>query len=449
MKKMFKRIFSFLPALLAVVLLTACGDVPEVPGTTEPPAQITEIDYVSRLKLDLKSETAKMEVTVKSFVDGDTTHFHVPEEFAAGGVLKARYLAIDTPESTGKIEEWGKKAAKFTREKLEQATSIIVESDDENWNLDSTGGRYLVWVWYKTSESEEYRNLNLEILQNGLCRASSTANNRYGSICMSALDQAKKQKLDVHSGKQDPDYYYGEAIELSLVELRSNVEQYEGSQVAFEGVITLNESNSIYIEEYDPDTDMYYGISVYYGFGLSGGGLEILSVGNRARIVGTVQYYEAGGTYQVSGLQYRQMKPNDPANIQKISDGHQPAFVKTDAETFRNGKVALTLADGTEKTFDYAYLALATSISMENLEVKSIYTTENPESSSRGAMTLYCEANGVEIAVRTTVFRDQNGALITEDAYRDQNINVRGIVDYYDGTYQILVLTPNDITLNP
>ena len=48
----------------------------------------------------------------------------------------------------------------FTKEKLSAATSIIIESDDSNWNMDSTSERYLVWVWYKTEESEEYKNLS-------------------------------------------------------------------------------------------------------------------------------------------------------------------------------------------------------------------------------------------------------------------------------------------------
>ena len=93
--------------------------------------------------------------TVKTFVDGDTTHFNMPENSISGNVLKARYLAINTPESTGQIEEWGKKASNFTKSKLSSATSIIIESDNDKWNLDSTGSRYLVWVWYKTSESSD------------------------------------------------------------------------------------------------------------------------------------------------------------------------------------------------------------------------------------------------------------------------------------------------------
>ena len=66
------------------------------------------IDYVGQLKLDMTSSTLKQEVTVKSFIDGDTTHFYVPTSLMGTGVIKARYLAINTPESTGKIEEWGK-----------------------------------------------------------------------------------------------------------------------------------------------------------------------------------------------------------------------------------------------------------------------------------------------------------------------------------------------------
>ncbi len=298
------------------------------------------------------SETAKQEVTVKTFIDGDTTHFNVPSDVFDNGVLKARYLAINTPESTGKIEEYGKKASNFTKEKLSNAVSIIVESDSADWDIDSTGGRNLVWVGYKTAEDQEYRNLNIEILQNGLAIANSTAQNRYGSMASAALNQAKAQKLNLYSGQKDPDFYYGEAVELTLKELRCNIADYNGVKVAFNGVITVNDGSSVYLEEYDAETGIYYGISVYYGYGLSGEGLDILSVGNESRIVGTVQYYEAGGTYQVSGLTYRMMKPDDPGNIQKISEGHSAAFVNITADTLLNGKVAVSLNEDDVAEFE-------------------------------------------------------------------------------------------------
>lgn len=439
-----KKRFSAVLALLLVctLALTACKGEKDSPDAGE------AVDYAASVRLDMNSETLKQEVTVKTFVDGDTTHFNVPESVMPGGVFKARYLAINTPESTGKIEEWGKKASNFTREKLSGATSIIIESDDDTWDADSTGGRYLVWVWYRTSETEEYRNLNIEILQNGLAIASSSANNRYGTTAVAAIESAKAQKLNIYSGQKDPDFFYGEAVELTLKELRTTVEQYKDIQVAFEGVVTKNYNNAVYVESFDEETGLYYGIMVYYGFNLSGEGLEVLTVGNLARIVGKVQYYEAGGSYQVSGLTYRAMKPDDPGNIQKLGDGYSPSFKETDAKTLMTGTVDVSVGEET-KTFDYGYLALATTVEVKDLDVVSVYTTTSEESSSKGALTLTCKAaDGTGIDVRTVVLHDQDGNVVTADEYEGRNISVKGIVDIFDGKYQVKVLSAQDITIN-
>ena len=413
-------------------------------ATAESPAE--PVDYAGQLRLNMGSETVKAEVSVKTYVDGDTVHFHVDEQINESGVFKARFLAINTPECTGKIEEYGKKAAAFTREKLSQAESIIVESDNGKWNVDSTGDRYLVWVWYKNPSANEYRNLNLEILQNGLCIANSTANNRYGSTCTAALNQARSLKLNVHSGQKDPDFYYGDAVELTLKELRTNLDAYNGIKVAFNGVITMNNANAVYVESFDPESGMYYGMSVYYGYGLSGAGLRILSVGNEARIVGTLQYYEAGGTWQVSGLSYRMMKPNDPGNLQKISEGHEPAWVLTSPETFHS-QLSINVSDET-KLFNYAALAMGTSIEMRGLTVQDVYTTMDDESSSYGAMTLTCVCDGLTISVRTIPLYNADGTLVTEEYFRGKTIDVKGVVDYYDGQYQIKVFSLDRITLH-
>lgn len=449
-----KQVRSTISFLLLICLILTCfagcanlGVDPAGTGSSSDGTLPPEVDYASSVKLNLSSDTVKQEVTVKTYVDGDTAHFHVPASVSDSGVLKARFLAVNTPESTGKIEEYGKKAANFTREKLSSATSIIIESDNSTWNLDSTGGRYLVWVWYKTADSQDYRNLNIEILQNGLAKPSSSANNRYGSICMAALNQAKAWKHHVHSGQKDPDFYYGQAQELTLKELRANISSYNGVKVAFEGVITLNNNNGVYVEEFDPETNMYHGLYVYYGFGLNGAALDIISVGNRARIVGTVQYYEAGDSYQVSGLTYRMMDPTDPSNIQKISSGHEPAYVLTSAEQFTTASVEIETEDGI-KEFDYDYMALGTSIAMNDLQVKHVYTTDDEESSSYGAMTLTCEVDGISIPVRTVVLYDENKKLVTEDAYMGKRIDVKGIVDYYNGEYQIKVFSTDAITVH-
>jgi endonuclease YncB( thermonuclease family) len=405
------------------------------------------VDHAGSVKLNMSSGTAKQEVTVKQFVDGDTTHFFVPSSVMPGGVLKARYLAVNTPESTGKIEEFGKKASSFTKEKLSSAVSIIIESETASWDPDSTGDRYLVWVWYKPSADAEYRNLNIEILQNGLAIASNSANNQYGTTCMAALNQAKAQKLNVHSGQKDPDYYYGEAVEMTLKELRPNLEKYSNMDVAFEGIVTMNDNNGVYVESYDPETDMYYGMFVYYGFNLNGKGMEILTVGNEVRIVGSVQYYEGGGSWQIADVDYRMMKPNDPNNLQKLSDGHAPAYVETSVKTF-NGNVTIPSDDGETVTKRYAEMALGTSIEMKGLKVVDSYTTTNEESSSKGAFTLECEVDGQTVDVRTTVLYDADGNLIKASAYEGKTIDVKGMVDYFNGSYQIKVFSADNINIH-
>ena len=445
--KSFRKLLVFF--LLTSLFLSACGSEPAPTAGEEAPVETTVgvfEDIAATLMLDMDSETAKQEVTVKNFVDGDTVHFHVPESVMADGVLKARFLAVNTPESTGKIEEYGKAASNYTREKLSAATSIILESETAGWDPDSTGDRYLVWVWYKGAEDQEYKNLNVELLQEGLARPNSSSENRYGETCMAAIAEAKNWKKNLHSGEPDPDYYYGDAVELTLRELRTNIADYSGMKVAFSGIVTANSgTQGIYVEARDPESGLYSGMYIYYGHGLNGPGLDILSVGNEVRIVGTVQYYEGGGTWQVSDLNYRMMQPDDPGNIQKLSSSHSPAWVLTDPDTFVNGEVSVVLEEETI-TMPYGEYVMGTSVQMQDLTVVDAYTTSNGGSSD-GAMTLTCEADGVTVTVRTAVLLDENNERITADAYLGKTIDVKGIVDLYDGTCQIKVFAANNITI--
>ena len=451
MKNILKLISLLLVICLVVGSFAGCQqDTNPTETTGQTPVQT--VDYVELTKLDMDSFTLKEEVTVKSYIDGDTTHFNVSEDVSDNGVLKARYLCVNTPESTGKIEEWGKKASDFTKEKLQKATSIIIESNDDKWNVDSTGGRHLVWVWYKPAEDADYRCLNLELIQNGLSISCGTVAERYGDAASGAFQQAKAQKLHVFSGEKDPGFFYGDAYEVDLKGLRTNIELYNNMKVAFEGVVTRNNNNSVYVESYDAETDMYYGMSVYYGFE-TGELLNILKVGNHVRVVGTVTYYETGGTWQVSGLSYREFKPKDPGNTIMLGEGYEPANVLLNAETFRYGTVdvetmtELGSEETTTSTFSFAQLAMSTSVRMEDLYVNDVYTTNNGGDSD-GAMTLTCFSDSVTIKVRTIVLRDENGQLLTEEDFLNKTIDVTGIVDYFSGDYQIKVFTADEITVH-
>jgi len=449
------------------------GGKNEGDGSGDGEVEIEFVDYASQVKFNPNSGRKWAKVKVKSYIDGDTTHFETIDGTQIGELdyVKARYLSINTPESTGVIEPWGKKASNFTKEHLKQATEIIIESDSDKWDLDSTGGRYLLWIWYKTAEDTDYRNLNLEILQEGLAYGSNVSSNVYGQIAFKILSQSKNLKLHVfNKNVKDPDFYYGkDAVNTTLKELKASiiwdaekdryVSEYEGLLVKFEAVVAVadTDASTFYVEEYDEDTGVYYGMQIFTYSSIK----EIFVVGNRVSVVGTLQYYENGNTYQISNLEFDTLDPNWVGGCRIISTGHSSSYLETDVSTLLNGTVELELkktgtdenGDPTEeyykKEYKYAELAHYTSVAVKNLTVTSIYTTEKGE--SKGALTITCrDENGNTIAVRTNeLFYQPGGGYIpvTEaDFPIGTTISVRGIVDYFNGKYQVKVFKLSDIT---
>lgn len=456
-KTRFLLILAISVVMILSCALVACGEKPG--GADE---ETPFVDYVSQLKLDMNSETNKMVVTVKTYVDGDTTHFNDSNnEISDTGTIKARYIAINTPESTGRIEEYGKKASRFTREKLESASSIMIESNDENWNADSTGSRYLLWIWYKTSEDAEWRNLNVEILQNGLALASNTGGNRYGEIANNALQQAREKKINMYSGIKDTEVYSGDAIAVTLKELRTNLNVYErddensyyNKKVSFDGVIVKDNGNrSIYVESLEVDelTGLHYGMTCFYGFDQNSWALEVLSVGNYVRIVGSVQYYETGNTYQIADMTYVVRNPDDPSSIKQLdNEKHEPAYQTIDVKKLNDGTtVPIEIETDDEivvKNVKYGELVMDTSVKLEGLTVTKVYTTATGD--SKGALTLTCRTkDGVTITVRTNVLRNGT-SIVTADEFEGKTINVEGVINYYNGKYQIGVFSYSSITI--
>lgn len=480
MKKLSKIIVSALcaAALTLPLFATACGK--DKPDEQE---QHTHVDYVSDLKLDFTSNTKKQQVTVKKYIDGDTTHFNpVPNSKLQGcnnaadfssasapkttkGFAKARYLSINTPESTGQIEPWGGAASKFTKSKLEKATSIIIESNDSEWHIDNTGERYLLWIWYVPEGETEYRNLNVEILQEGLAFGSGTTDedNRYSEASVAALEQAQTEKLYVYSKEQDPDYWYGGPINIDMRELRFNTEAYDLKTVVIRGTVVANFNNTAYIEETYTDIDGYedgirLGMSVYYGF-TTGKVLEILSVGNYVSVVGTVKFDDWSGAYQITNIQaYDRYNKNNPTNCNLLEvRGLDNAYTEIDVAEFISTKETVSWEvnkkdeDGEDYSevvsLTYADALLGSSVTVSNVTVTKVNTTET-DTTSKGAMTLTCrDANDNVFKVRTEVLKDSEGNTVTASAYLNKTITVKGVVEKFSGTYQIKCYRTDYITV--
>ena len=447
-----KRFLSLLLAIVSAFCIFTSCTTPNDGGNNSIVEQPQPIDYAAQVKLDMNSETLKQVVTLEQHIDGDTSHFKVPTSIVSTGKLKARYLAVNTPESTGKIEEWGKKASKFTKERLTNATSILIETNGTEWEVDSTGERYLVWVWYKSSATAEYRCLNIELLQNGLAVGSKTLETRYGEICVQAIDHAVRFKLHIHSQEKDPDFYYGAAIELDLRELCLNRETYLGQRVAFEGIITKQNEQGVYVESFDEETNTSYAMYVYYGFNFAGE--KHMKVGYRVRIVG-----EAGNQfgYQISGLTYNPYDKTNPDHFQVLEKDVNVPCRELTADLYTSNSYTITFmkenedGEATSTTITKSFLELAhyTNVSMKNLYVKSARTTSNGGDND-GAITLTCEVDGKTITVRTIVLKDANGNVVTQDAYVGKTIDVTGIIDYYEdfNQYQIKIFSVHDIVVH-
>ena len=313
----------------------------------------------------------------------------------------------------------------------------------------------MLWVWYKTADSAEYRNLNIEILQAGLAFNSSANENRYAEYCMKALGQAEEEKLYVFSGEKDPDYYYGGPINVDLKELRFNTESYAGKRIMVEGTVVANFNNSAYIEETFNDVEGYeeegirIGMPVYYSY-TTGKVLDILSVGNKVSVSGVVQYYATGGYYQITDIKtYNRYNKDDPNNCNVIEEvGLDNAYTVLDPDEFVStaNSVSVEVVKKTEDGEDkeevvsktYKEALLGTSVTVKDLYVESVYTTTNDESASKGAMTLTCSTQGgTQITVRTEVLKGEYGELMVAADYLHQTIDVKGIVEYFNGSYQI------------
>lgn len=367
------------------------------------------------------NKTGRGLVTVEQFIDGDTVHFW---NYSRTEIIKVRFLAIDTPESTGKVEPWGKPASRYTKSKLQNAAEIVLESNEEGSAvLDSTGDRYLAWVWYRPKDSETWRNLNIEILADGLAMGKSTSSTRYGATAMNALTSARTEKINLYSGKKDPLFYYGSAVELSIKSLVLNKSSYNATKVRFEGVVTKESGGGIYVQSFDEDTQQYYGVYVYGGYASLAP--KFLIPGYRLLITGTADDNENFG-FQVSGLSFSLINPtDDDTKILEKDIKTEPVLISADDinnnETLENVLVRL-----------------------ENLTVTSIYTTQSTTQSD-GAMTLTCRsADGKTVTVRTVKLTAEDGSTVTEDYFRGKTLNCSGIVTFFNGNPQLKLFTLAD-----
>ena len=428
-----RKIFTCLLLVISLCLFAGCNNNGNTPSEPE------FIDYVSQVKLE-QDFTGKVfvrdgieEVKLNQAVDGDT--IHVTDK--NGTILKLRFLGVDTPESTASVEPWGMAASKFTKEKVKTCASLVITADNGEVELDSYG-RHLAWVWYKAEGATEYTLLNLELAQEGYSLANYSNVKQYRNEIVGAINQAQKLKIHVWApGQSDPDYCYTEATEVSLAELKRDINanghesKYYNKKVVFTANVVRKTGTTYYLNDTDLEEGITYGIQVFHR--TSTGILDV--IGTRVKISGTITYYDAGGVYQLTDVIDRVLSSNK--NNLKV--------VEENVELVPN-ELEISDINNNDKTLDF------TLVSLKNLVVTSVYTTKTEGSANFGAISITCKVDGKTIVVRTVTLVDRTGTyevdsnkIVLESNFVGKTIDVIGVLEKYEGNYQVKLLSMDDV----
>ena len=315
-----KRFFAVLIAILFIFTLVACGEESYIADNTEHYDDITKSLKLSKVyegKSFLTDGIGK--ATVVSYTDGDTTRFRLEQ----GDDIIIRYHSVDTRESTGDVEKWGKAASNFTKEQLKKATEIVLEATGDRAEHDSYGVRYLGYVWYRESNDADFKCLNLELVENGYSENTgvNTSKFPYYDYFEKAQNFAQSIKLRLFSDKEDP-LFTTDPIPITLKMFRENPDEYynsdsdSGSKVIFtaylESLHTSSSGTYTYVATELDENNEKYSINIYAGY--TSAPASRMPLGHLYVIVGRVAKYN--GAFQISGISYSPIYENETHVVQ-------------------------------------------------------------------------------------------------------------------------------------
>jgi endonuclease YncB( thermonuclease family) len=412
MKTNFKtKILLFLVGIFGVIGLVGCDNggttLPEKPGTP----------YTDGLKLTREYEGKDFltdgigVVQLASPVDGDSAIFR-----SGSKSFQVRFLAIDAPESTYRVEPWGEKAALFTKTKLMQAKEIVLESEGEKPEKDSND-RYLAWVWV------EGRLLNLVLVEESYSSTKGLSGSKYEQVFYDADLRTQKFKLRIWSSQPDPDFDYSrQGIEVSIAELR---DVPKGRKVRIQGIVSRvygygqyqqAGGYSAYVQEQD-ENGKWHGVYVYGGFSPITG----FKPGHIVVIEGKTG--DHNGVFQITDI-----KKN--SQVQIIGMGHElEPIVLAPSEVKISNKDIVNLL----------------------VEVQGLTLSGNGYTSDGGGYTVYTK-EGVDIRIdgKVNLFDNENNRIKDHEQFiafigTGVKFNIIGPVSEYNNRYQIMLTDLNDI----
>lgn len=424
----------FLPLLVLILCVVSC----ETPTPTPTPDEyVYNTPETDKLKLTVPYEGKEFikdgigEVQVTRYVDGDTAMFKT----STGETFTTRYLGINTPESTYRIEPWGfaasKENKKLLSECVENGGKIVLQAEPTDGRTDSND-RYLAWVWL-IDKNGDSRLLNLELAELGYAYVKCDTNALYYQSLLNSIQSLVQAKVRIY-GEKDPSYDYNkEGVEMTIKEVREKygtpeqIEAYSkggettstsgelivsgaGTLVIVSGtVIRKNGEKNAYIQQYDEETGKYYGIYVYGGYNQ----ISKLIVGANVEITAKIGYYY--GSLQLTDLTSDKRIKLYNLNGESVYEEMLPEEVND----INN------------------YLQIGKLVKVSNLKVTGYSDADNTNAIT--IYTSYVDSKGktqkLDIRVDSGAgLRDENGKHIKSGAYFEGKTieSIIGIIGYYN-----------------
>ena len=374
-----KKRKSFFLALAAMAMgLVSCGLAPANSGSgdtvtpsasgsapadssADSSASASFIDYANdgsvKLGLDYaghtflrdgveKAEVRKSGSNYVGFIDGDTAHFLT----ASGDIIKARFFGVDTPESTGKVQPWGKEASNYTKEKLKEADqngTIVISSPQDTYAApepDSTGTRYVTLVWVnltkKNAAYNELTLLNLMIVQDGYSWVKNVGDMpAYESTFYAAQEQAKVMELNLFSGEIPDSFNDGDYIDVSILDIKNEVtaciddpthkNAYDNVRVRVYGTVAGFSNKILYLQDYVKKYDAegketgegeFAGINIFVG--MSAIPSKFTNIGTYISVAGLAQDSDNFG-FQITDTNFPRVSYDPVADSQVLLTADQ------------------------------------------------------------------------------------------------------------------------------
>ena len=208
-------------------------------------------------------------------------------------------------------------------------------------DTDSVGGRTLGYIWYRDTATDDFKNLNLELVENGYAENKCTAGTAYYDYFKKAENFARSIELRLFSKLDDP-LFNKDVREFSIKDFWANTSDYaELDKVglhAFVYDISLSSNGAItwILGELD-ENNVLHTMNLYVGY--QGSGTRLV-VGNSYYIVANLQKYNS--SWQLAGIEFDDADKSGEKTVTE-KEGYYLSFNDEVETNYRNFYSNLTV----------------------------------------------------------------------------------------------------------